>query len=54
MLPREPRFFVSRAAIERGGDDSGSAADDTSLAFRPKLRAASRNKKPLARVTTKS
>ena len=27
MLPREPRFFVSRAAIELGGDASGSAAD---------------------------
>ena len=27
MLPREPRFFVSRSAIEGGGDASGSAAD---------------------------
>ena len=27
MLPREPRFFVSHAAIERGGDASESAAD---------------------------
>ena len=27
MLAREPRFFVSRAAIERGGDALGSAAE---------------------------
>ena len=54
MLPREPKFFVSRAAIERAEMLRGRPQTDTSSAFRPKPRAESRNKKPLARVTTKS